>query len=89
MKRVILLIFYAMISVASLHADNEPDFYFEGLLSAYQQQLNNRTTWLRWGLAGLSVLSVGLLALIVLSVKQNKKLNLRRLQMRAQNKHQR
>lgn len=31
MKRVILLIFYAMISVASLHADNEPDFYFEGL----------------------------------------------------------
>lgn len=31
MKRVILLIFYAMISVASLHADNEPDIYFEGL----------------------------------------------------------
>ena len=31
MKRVILLIFYAMISAASLHADNEPDFYFEGL----------------------------------------------------------
>lgn len=55
------------------------------IVSAYQQQLNSRTTWLRWGLVGLSVLSVGLLALIVLSVKQNKKLNLRRLQMRAQN----
>lgn len=31
MKRVILLIFYAMICFAPLHADNEPDFYFEGL----------------------------------------------------------
>lgn len=31
MKRIILSIIYAMICFAPLHADNEPDFYFEGL----------------------------------------------------------
>lgn len=56
------------------------------IVAAYQSQLNTRTTLLYWGLGGLSLLTLTLVALIVLAYKQNKKLNLRRLQLHHQNK---
>lgn len=55
------------------------------IVSAYQDQINQRTRLLYWGLGGVSVLALLLLGLIVLAFKQNSKLNQRRLQMHAQN----
>lgn len=55
------------------------------IVTAYQTQINSRTTLLYLGLAGMSFLTLILLALIWLVYKQNKKLNLRRLQLREQN----
>lgn len=55
------------------------------IVSAYQSQLNSRTTLLRWALGIVSILALLMLGLIVLAYKQNKKLNLRRMEMRAQN----
>lgn len=55
------------------------------VVQAYQDQLNKRTNMLRWGLGFVSVLALLLLGFIVLAIKQNTKLNRRRLQMRAQN----
>lgn len=55
------------------------------IVAAYQSQLNTRTTLLYWGLGGMSLLTLTLVALIVFAYKQNKKLNLRRLQLHQQN----
>lgn len=55
------------------------------VVQAYQDQLNERTQMLRWVLGGVSVSALLLLGFIVLTIKQNAKLNRRRLQMRAQN----
>lgn len=55
------------------------------IVSAYQSQLNSRSTLLRWALGIVSVLALLMLGLIVLAYKQNKKLNQRRLKMRVQN----
>lgn len=55
------------------------------IVSAYQSQINRRTTLLYWGLGGVSILALLLLGMIVLALKQNKKLNQRRLQLHAQN----
>lgn len=55
------------------------------IVSAYQSQINRRTTLLYWGLGGVSILALLLLSMIVLALKQNKKLNQRRLQLHAQN----
>lgn len=56
------------------------------IVAAYQSQLNTRTTLLYWGLGGMSLLTLTLVALIVFAYKQNKKLNLRRLQLHQKNK---
>ena len=55
------------------------------IVSAYQDQINQRTRLLYWGLGGVSVLALLLLGLIILAFKQNSKLNQRRMQMHAQN----
>lgn len=55
------------------------------VVAAYQSQINSRTTLLYWGLGGLSVLALTLMGFIWLAYQQNKKLNLRRLQLREQN----
>lgn len=55
------------------------------IVSAYQKQINRRTTLLYWGLGGVSILALLLLGMIVLALKQNKKLNQRRLQLHTQN----
>lgn len=56
------------------------------IVAAYQSQINRRTTLLYWGLGGVSILALLLGGMIVFALKQNKKLNHRRLQLHAQNK---
>ena len=55
------------------------------IVATYQTQINQRTTIIYWALGGLSLFAVVLLMMIVLALKQNKKLNQRRIKMRAQN----
>lgn len=55
------------------------------IVATYQTQINQRTTIIYWALGGLSLFAVVLLMMIVLALKQNKKLNQRRLEMREQN----
>ncbi len=55
------------------------------IVAAYQSQINKRTTLSYCALGGVSLLTLVLLAMIAFSYKQNKKLNQRRLKLRAQN----
>ena len=55
------------------------------IVAAYQSQIDHRTTVIYWALGVLSLLTVVLIVLIVLGLKQNQKLNQRRQKMREQN----
>lgn len=55
------------------------------IVSAYQSQINKRTTLIYIALGCVSLLTLVLLGLIIFAYKQNQKLNLRRLKLHAQN----
>lgn len=55
------------------------------IVSAYQDQIDHRTSIIYWALGCVSLLATVLLVMIVLALKQNQKLNLRRRQMYEQN----
>lgn len=58
---------------------------FPRIVAAYQNQIDHRTTIIYWALGVLSLLTLVLIVMIVLALKQNQKLNQRRHKMCEQN----
>ncbi len=56
------------------------------IVAAYQTQINKRTTVSYYALGGVSLLTLVLMGMTFFVYKQNKKLNRRRVKLRAQNK---